>query len=102
MTVVRRYTFLLCAIGMALFVSAAQAAEDSLLFDAPKLDGIAVDGSAGDWGNRGLMVGVMTTPEGALRSPENFDAGFRLGWDERGLLLLVTVRDNAPVETSSG
>ena len=41
----------------------------------------------------------MTTPEGAMRPAEDLDAAFRLGWDDRGLLLLVTVSDNVPVES---
>ncbi len=99
MKMARPYAVLFAVVGVALVASAAHGADASLLFDAPQLDGITVDGTADDWSGRGLVVGIMTTPEGALRRPDDFDAAFRLAWDDRGLLLLVTVGDNAPVES---
>jgi CubicO group peptidase (beta-lactamase class C family) len=74
------------------------AAEDSLLFDVPRLDGITVDGAAGDWNDSGFRVAVLTDTQGVQKHPADFDASFRLGWDEQGLLVLLKVTDNVFVE----
>jgi CubicO group peptidase (beta-lactamase class C family) len=97
--VVRQSVWLFMVVGLVLLSACAEGAEDSLLFDAPKLSDIAVDGSPDDWGGEGFEVGIMTTPDGTMLAPHDFDASFRLGWDDRGLLLLVSVRDDAPVES---
>jgi len=84
---------------LAALMPAAHAAEDSLLFDAPKLDGITIDGDPGDWADRGLIIGIMKSYEGDVMPIDKFDARFRLGWDERGLLVLVKVHDTTRHET---
>jgi len=64
-------------------VSASGASYDALWdyrFDVPRMEGIVVDGSADDWSDGGFQVNLF----GKGRC--------RLGWDERGLLL-VTVTD---------
>lgn len=80
--------------GSVLLVSAALLAQSALAFDAPRLQRITVDGNAGDWGDRGLRVdrlaqhaasGSTVTP-----APEG-SASLRLGWDDRGLLLVLTL-----------
>ena len=68
------------------------------VFDIPRLDHISIDGSAADWGERGFRVGVMGDENGKLQQPADFDASFRLGWDERGLLVLLNVNDSAHEE----
>lgn len=84
---------LLCVVALVALIPAAHAADDSLLFDAPKLDGITIDGNPADWADRGLIVGILKSYEGDVMPMDKFDAGFRLGWDERGLLFLVKVHD---------
>ncbi len=67
--------------------------------DIPKLNSIVIDGNPSDWSGRGLMVQIMADPERPdLRKPEDFDPQFRLAWDDKGLLVLVMVRDDVPIE----
>jgi len=75
------------------------AVADTPLFDVPKLDGIVIDGKADDWGRRGFRVEAMAGPEGTLMPPDDLDSHFRLGWDGRGLLVLVSVIDDYPSES---
>jgi len=82
------------------FIAVAHAADDSLLFEAPKLDGIEVDGNRADWTEAGLHIGLLTTVEGDVKPPADFDTSFWVGWDEGGLLLLLDVRDDDPVEAA--
>jgi pimeloyl-ACP methyl ester carboxylesterase len=69
------------------------------VFDVPRLDGIAIDGKGGDWGDRGFRVDVLTSYNRPLRPPQDQDCFFRLGWNERGLLVLATMSDNKWVES---
>jgi len=62
--------------------------------DVPRLE-ITVDGEANDWADRGLQVVSLPGPGGKLRAPNDFDPCFRLGWNERGIVLLAQVKDNA-------
>ncbi len=62
--------------------------------DIPRLD-VSVDGDATDWGDRGLRVTSLPGPDGKLRAASDLDAGLRIGWNERGLLLLAEVNDNS-------
>lgn len=73
-------------------------ADDSPLFDIPRLSGIAIDGRGDDWAQGGFAVEAMVDSAAKPRRAEDFDSRFRLGWDERGLLMLLNVRDRAPVE----
>ena len=61
----------------------------------PRLNGIAIDGETGDWKGQGFRQESLPAQDGTMRSPENFDPSFRLGWDDRGLLLAAQVRDQA-------
>jgi len=65
--------------------------------DIPRVD-VAIDGEANDWGDGGLKVHSLTgryrNEFGKMKAPRDFDQAFRIGWDERGLLLLVEIRDN--------
>jgi len=81
---------------LSLPMSAARA--EGSTFDIPKLDGITIDGSGDDWVQRGFRVEVMTGLKGKILPPDNLDVKFRLGWNEQGLLVLVTVSDNTTVE----
>jgi len=69
-------------------------------FDIPRLEGITIDGKAGDWGTKGTVIQSMTGVQRKMRATENFDPSFRLGWNDEGLLLLVKVSDNAIKEAA--
>lgn len=77
-----------------LLVGNALAGEYRPLFDVPHLSGIEIDGDASEWADRGFVVGVLTAPYGATPSGEDANARFRLGWNEKGLLVLVFGRDD--------
>lgn len=68
------------------------------VFDIPRLENITIDGKADDWGDQGLKVDLMATLDGRVKSATNLDARFRLGWDQRGLLVLATVKDDYFIE----
>jgi len=70
-------------------------------YDIPKLGNIIIDGHPSDWGDRGFRVEALATDDGTMRPADDFDAAFRLGWNEAGLLVLVTVRDSSGVESDS-
>ena len=65
---------------------------DDPVFDIPKIDGVTIDGKGDDWGQNGFRVDIMASESGVVREPKDFDPSFRIGWDERGLLVLLTVR----------
>ena len=69
-------------------------AVESKCFDVPRVDGISIDGKAEDWQERGFRVDMLGNEVGRISTPENFDGRFRLGWDARGILVMVKVRDN--------
>jgi len=73
-------------------------AAEALSFDAPKLDGIVIDGNPDDWGTRGLRIELLASANGEVAPRTDFDAGFRLGWNENGLFVLVAVTDDVPCE----
>jgi len=62
----------------------------------PRVDGIVIDGNAADWHDNGLKIDVLASS--VPRTPGTFDAWARLGWDERGLLILINVLDEQPQE----
>jgi CubicO group peptidase (beta-lactamase class C family) len=70
----------------------------TVTYEVPRLDGLAVDGRADDWGGRGFSVRLLHHrggPEGGRPAPApDFDPRFRLGWDPVGLLVLIEVADD--------
>jgi len=105
MTFVRRLTlpvFLLCALGCLPRAHIVRDEPDVQVFDVPPLAGVNVDGDPGDWGDRGFRVDVLFDPAARPKPVVNFDAAARLGWDGRGLLVLVMVTDDVPVEHDKG
>ena len=85
-------------------VTAAMASDDPALpplYDVPRLDRINVDGSGTSWGDRGMRVHQLANTSGKVQPENDIDADFRLGWNETGLLVLVTVHDDIPVEDSN-
>jgi len=65
--------------------------EFAAVFDVPRLKEIVVDGKDGDWGEAGLRVDTLVGGNGETRPPAGLEPSFRLGWDEKGLLVLVRV-----------
>lgn len=92
---------ILTAAVVGIVLAAVLASETRTPFDVPRVDGIAVDGSPDDWGDRGFRVGILADVEGNLPPANNLDAQFHLGWDERGLLVLITVQDDVALESPS-
>jgi CubicO group peptidase (beta-lactamase class C family) len=76
-----------------------RAADPGPVFDIPHLDNITIDGDISDWGDRGFCVNLMANEDGEFRTTEGFDSRFRLGWDERGLLVMVVVKQPSFNET---
>lgn len=72
------------------------------MLDVPRVDGIAIDGAAADWADRGLKI-ENYIQEGKLLPPaEQYDVCARLGWDDRGLLVLVEASDQDWSEGEKG
>ncbi|HEY4313806.1 MAG TPA: serine hydrolase [Pirellulales bacterium] len=64
----------------------------------PEVHGIHIDGSDDDWNGQGYEVAIMADEHGNVKPPNDFRPSFRLGWDARGLLVVVRVLDNTPME----
>jgi len=71
------------------------------VFMVPRIEDVSIDGNADDWQDRGFQMRSMVSREGTMRLPRDFDPSFRLGWNDRGILLLANVRDQAIVEADS-
>ncbi|HBA83059.1 MAG TPA: hypothetical protein DCZ95_03095 [Verrucomicrobia bacterium] len=71
------------------------------LFEVPRLDGIRIDGQTKDWGDRGFRVEMMKDENGRYLPVSDFDAGFRLGWNTQGLLVLIRAQDDVFAESPS-
>ena len=98
-----RFGLTVCPLLAVLTFSSLLAVETntpvSPVFDIPKLDAIKVDGAPDDWGSRGFQVDVLADASGNVRPADNFSPSFRLGWNDEGLLVLVTVVDDVPFES---
>ncbi len=75
------------------------ATDDIPAFDAPKLDGVTIDGRADDWEGRGLTAGYLAGDDGRVYESDDLSASATIGWDERGLVAIVRVRDNVSTES---
>ena len=84
----------------AMGVGLVRAEDPATLFEIPHLDGITIDGKGDDWGARGFRVGIIGNEDGNVKPASNLDASFCLGWDERGLLLLLNVSQNVHEEAA--
>ncbi len=76
------------------------ATDDIPAFDAPKLDGSTIDGSPDDWDGRGLDAGFLAGDDGRVDAVEDLSATARIAWDERGLLVMLRVRDDVADEAA--
>ncbi len=68
-------------------------------FDVPSVGDITIDGNADDWGDRGFVVTTFYPRNHRVVPTSDFSAAARFGWDDRGLLVLVRVEDDAAVES---
>jgi pimeloyl-ACP methyl ester carboxylesterase len=79
--------------------SAAPTTSPSLpIFDIPNLDSIQIDGKGDDWADHGFRVDALASSDGFEVPASEYNARFRLAWDNRGLLILVTVHNSSPAE----
>lgn len=77
----------------------AEGEVEELPAGVPTLEGITMDGDSSDWGDRGFEAQLLADAEGRAPMPGDLGATVRLGMDERGLLVLVEVQDDAAVES---
>ncbi len=75
------------------------ASDEVPAFDVPRVSGIEIDGRAGDWGGRGFDPGMMRDERGMVFATDDASAKARIGWDERGLLLMIRVKDDSALES---
>lgn len=86
-------------LGVLAAICLTAACAGAVASNVPRLNSIAIDGDPSDWGERGLRIELLTSPQLALRPADNLDAECRLGWTEDGLLVLVSVLDDTPYES---
>ena len=91
----------ICALSALTSASLAAAADDSPLFDVPRVDKIKIDGDLADWGDRGFRVEMLAGEDGRTVDAKDFDATFRLGWTKKALLVAATVRDDEYAESGN-
>lgn len=89
------------ALGAVQAGDAAPADAPEQVFSIPRLNDITVDGKFEDWGDRGFRVDVLTDPTGNTKEASDFLPSFKLAWNEKGLLVLVVVRDDVPLEPAT-
>jgi len=94
----RFLSFLMLAIVITVIPLAAQEAAAFLI---PELEEIHIDGAEGDWGDSGFLVDFLADPKGHVRSADDFDVTFRLGWNRQGLLVLALVHDDHAYENDN-
>jgi CubicO group peptidase (beta-lactamase class C family) len=73
-------------------------AQEQPIFDVPRVEKIVIDGRDADWADKGYRVELVPSMEGTFLPADDLDVAFRLGWDARGLLVLLNVTDDVPVE----
>lgn len=81
-----------CVLAVLAALSGSVIAANDARVIIPKVDGIAVDGDLGDWGNRGYRVDYMLGTRNL--TPEDFSVKIRYGWDDKGLLVAFDVVDD--------
>src|SRR5687767_13125294 len=91
----------LCRVfASSIVITLAQTTSAAASFDIPRLERVTIDGDDADWGERGLQVDFMTSTDGSLFDPKDLHARCRIGWDERGLLVLIRVADDVRDENA--
>jgi CubicO group peptidase (beta-lactamase class C family) len=90
----------LCGILLLSALSVA-AADPAGVIDVPRVTGIVIDGAAGDWGDRGFQVNSPRPLQGRSHLEPGYWPRYRVGWDDRGLLLCFQVEDRNLQEPAS-
>lgn len=80
---------------------AAEAASGAPAINLPLLDDVAIDGRDGDWGERGYRLEILEPMGGPEQKPRGQRVAVRLGWNGRGLLVLVRAWDDAWRESAA-
>ncbi len=75
------------------------ATDDKPGFDVPKVEDVTVDGKTDDWADKGFEIMFLAGVDGEVFGPADLSATAKLGWDERGLLVLIEVRDDVADES---
>ena len=83
----------LAAIALLVVSAPAVHASDAPL-TVPRAEGVSVDGDLTDWGENGLGLGPLVAADGHAPAPDDLSASARVAWDDKGLLLAVTLRDD--------
>ncbi|MFA6568687.1 MAG: sugar-binding protein [Victivallales bacterium] len=96
---------LLLAVVLSLAVDFALSAENAQpvvkIFDIPYVDGIIVDGKGDDWGTRGFRDEWLNVYMNGFRPKlTDFDTTLRLGWNEKGLLVILVAKDDIVYEAT--
>ncbi|MEO7715192.1 MAG: PHB depolymerase family esterase [Capsulimonas sp.] len=96
----------LIAICIVLFAAASSVSaqnrgpKSGVVFDIPRVSQITVDGASSDWGREGLHVDALADLGALYRTGGDGppEASARIGWDARGVLALIHVKDRTPEE----
>jgi hypothetical protein len=91
--------FALLVMGLAALLGSGCATakrSDGIL--VPRVEGIVIDGVGGEWGERGYFVEVMSDTAAEMELAQKGSAKMRLGWDRRGVLVMLDVRDDVLVD----
>jgi len=98
----RQALLLTLCIASVLLSASPLCAQEQPIFDVPRLEKIVIDGKADDWADNGFRVDLLLGRDETYLPPDDLDVAFRLGWDARGLLLLLKVTDDVHVEYPDG
>ncbi|HUU20934.1 MAG TPA: sugar-binding protein, partial [Phycisphaerae bacterium] len=77
---------------------AGLAAQEPPVYDIPRMDKVAIDGKTDDWADKGFRIDLLAPLTGPMKPAADLDARIRLGWNDRGLLVLAAVQDDKWVE----
>jgi CubicO group peptidase (beta-lactamase class C family) len=97
----RRWKGIIGSLALAAVTTTTARGAEHPIFDVPCVPSISLDGKSDDWGKQGFRVEVIQSLEGAVKPVADLDVRFRLGWDDRGLLVLADVRDDKAYEKNS-
>ncbi len=75
--------------------------EKASVYDIPRLTGVTVDGKASDWEEDGMRVDMLTRFEGQKRDGAWTASNVRLGWNDKGVLVLVRTEDSRWIEAAN-
>lgn len=80
---------MMCAMGAS--------ASSGKTVEIPYVDGIKINADPTDWGDNGYRIEMLGMQNASHwnRSVDDFYPTVRLGWDKRGIIVLVQVKDNA-------